>query len=451
MKKSRAPKRGKLLTDDIQSVVNRLTVDQIRYVFTKIGKTPEKGTRDKKSLIESLLTSGSDINEVQKIAFETESSIAPKHLFVGTYNLNTNFKFPNRHRVFGPTTCPNVKKMDLVYWDESEDYYQLTFQHQVHTVRWVQKDESTRKKEKETILHAVFVRLEKDNRRLFTVGYSGFENNAYKNDPNKVSYQQIVSDVIQILNDEIGVTTTTLPVKKAIDFLIQHNSTRVYREKGDPEFKFGKLTVQSKEGTKGIENVLVGIFANTKFNFNHQDLAEAAKDALKNSSMHSVVAVWVEEHLVSRIEFWDVGAEFLFVWKKTPQSYSTCFKIFGLIQETIKNIESSSDLMSVIFGFEIGKIFKASDIANNVSVENTKLKRLIVDALNLGLIIPIYRLNTIQLVQETRNEWTPDLSSLAKEYTLESGEIFDGKNPKNIEIAFLRSSELKQESKDVVL
>lgn len=446
--KKRAPKRGKLLSDDIHSIVNRLTVEQIKFAFAKLGKTPEKGKRDKISLIETLLTSGTDLSEIQKIVFEIEAATAPKHLYVGLYSAPKGFRPPNRHRVFGSTICPNVKKLELVFWQETEEFFHLTFQHKITTVRWVQKDEVTRKKETEIILHAVFVRFDRKD-TLFTVGYSGFENNAYKRDPNRVTYSEIVSDVLNVLNQEIGVTASSLPVKKAIDFLIQHNSTRLYREKGDPEFKFGKLTVQTKEGTKGIENVLVNIFANSKFKFNQQELAEAAKEALKNSSMQSVVALWTDEDLVSRIEFWDLGAEFLFIWRRTVQSYSKCYQIFRLIRETAKNLDSSSNQISLLLGFESGKVFKAADISSSTSIDSAALKKLIVDGINLGLIIPIYRIKTNTVIQEGPNDWTHDLPSLAKTFTLEDGNTIDGKDPKNVEIAFLRSAEIKQESENV--
>ena len=328
-----------------------------------------------------------------------------------------------------------VSEITLVYFEDMDEYFHFTFEFQISITRWVNIDDDHRERKKSKQVHAVFVRLHKIS-SIVSVGYNGFENQAHKSDPSRISYEQIVTDVLNALT-EMGVSTSTLPVRKAIDFLIERNSTRIYREKGDPEFNFGKLTVQGKHGS-GIEEVLARIFDRTSIKIDQRELVKAAKEALASSSMNSVLAVWKEEKLVSRIEFWDIGAEFLFVWRRTPQTYARCFEVFGLIRDVLRSFEGANSLGSVLDSFQIGQVFRAADIANSIEIRLEDLKNLLIEAVKLGLIVPAYRLRTQLIVQDQPNEWTENLSPLGRSFSLEDGSVLNGKDPKNIEIGFLK-------------
>lgn len=446
MKKQKPPRRGKLLEGSLETLANRLTVSQIKYAFSQLGKSPEKGSKDKNGLIDNLLTCGSNTKDIEKTIYEIEAATAPKHFFVAVAEGLENFQTPSRHRVFSSDRCPSVKRLELVFWTEIDKQIHLTFQHKVEISRLVQKDEVTWKKEKESILHPVFVRLDKA-RKLVCVAYPGYEASSFRRNPNKLTYEQIVNDTLNVLKTEFSVGIASLPVKQAIDFLVINGSTRVFRQKADPEYKFGKIVVRAKEGVNGIENALVNFIKHKKLN--EADVKEAVIEALQTSSLNSLVVVWVEEELVSRIEFWESGSEFLFIWRRTTPSYERCFGIFALIQEALKGQEQSGDVLSYVLRYEKGHIFKAADISNSVSVSNDKLKSALLESINLGLVTPVYRLKTETTVREFSNDWTSNLATLAQKFFLDNGEEINGRDPKNIEIAFQRSKEVQLESQSV--
>lgn len=446
MKKQKPPRRGKLLEDSLETLANRLTVAQIKYAFSQMSKSPEKGRQDKKALVENLLTCGANTKEIEDTIYEIEAAAAPKHFFVAQSSNVSEFQMPTRHRVFNADRCPNTKRLELVYWKDNGDQFHLTFQHKIEVSRLVQKDEDTWKREKESILHPVFVRLHKA-KNLVCVAYPGYEASSFRGDPNKLTYEKIVNDTLNVLKTEYSISISSLPVKQALDFLVVNGSTRVFRQKADPDYKFGKIIVRAKEGVNGIENALANFIKHK--NLNESDVKEAIIDALKTSSLNSLVVVWVDEELVSRIEFWESGSEFLFIWRRTVPSYERCFGIFSLIQEAVKGQEQSGDVLNHVLQYEKGHIFKASDISNSVSVSNEKLKAALLEGINLGLVTPVYRLKTESIVREFSNEWTSNLAALSQKFSLENGEEINGRDPKNIEIAFQRSKEVQLESQSV--
>jgi hypothetical protein len=100
---------------------------------------------------------------------------------------------------------------------------------------------------------------------------------------------------------------------------------------------------------------------------------------------------------------------------------------------------NSMKLEDLIKSYVKGQRFHGAELLQIAGSSEEDVRNVIRDSLCKELIVPVYRLNTKQKVKELENnDWTEDLPKFAKIFTLEDETIFDGRNPKNIEIAFLR-------------
>jgi len=97
------------------------------------------------------------------------------------------------------------------------------------------------------------------------------------------------------------------------------------------------------------------------------------------------------------------------------------------------------DVHSLIQEYKPGQIFSASEIYEKIGGEKDHLRKSIMNEVDAERITPVYRLFTNKKIKElTDNEWTEDLPKFSRKFTLEDGSVFNGADPKNIEIAFKR-------------
>jgi len=96
------------------AVLWRLTGDHLRTILSKLDLTAEKGKRKNEDLVEVLITSGHDLKKVCKLGLAAEAGSAPKHVFPTSFKIGSGVQLPGRKRVFGVTTCPNLKRLALV-------------------------------------------------------------------------------------------------------------------------------------------------------------------------------------------------------------------------------------------------------------------------------------------------------------------------------------------------
>jgi hypothetical protein len=55
-----------------------------------------------------------------------------------------------------------------------------------------------------------------------------------------------------------------------------------------------------------------------------------------------------------------------------------------------------------------------------------------------GLVEPVFRLKTSDVILDTENDWTTDPTALARVFMTDKGTQIDGTHPANIEIGFHR-------------
>lgn len=65
-------------------------------------------------------------------------------------------------------------------------------------------------------------------------------------------------------------------------------------------------------------------------------------------------------------------------------------------------------------------------------------------AMKVGIVEPVYRLATTEILEDFFNDWSPDLSRFRRNISTVMGVKIDGANPENIEVAFQRVTASKE-------
>lgn len=427
-------KRSRRQTDGdaLERLLTRLTVDQIRTTFARLGKTvPTKNVKDKDDLISALLSSGAAVSNIAAMARQIESSVPPKHIFacsyVGTLQVPKQRHFIAEH--IGSIECAYSATYDLGT--------ELTFEHTIKRSYWEtdKGDPRSKRLKDESIVHPIFVKVILRS-KLILVAYPGYDGRGAA----KISYSSMVSAVLSLLTEHFNLQQRSLPVRAALDFLIANHSSRVIRLQAAPEYDTGKLALSVNKHAADIETFFGSLLAPFLTADGLVETRKALASAIRNGRLTSLLTVWPEEELVTRIEFWTHGSEFLYIWNKSERTYAKCLRIFELLAETGKVLDQKSDLLSKILGSDERTLFLAGDVAAEFSTSMDEVKRHLLEAVRLGFVVPVYRLRTSEILEEMQNDWTTKLATLSAVYKTLSGADVDGRNIENIEVGFQRSS-----------
>lgn len=418
------------------AVLGRLTIDQIRTVFARISKPIDtsKGI-DKDSLIDGLLTSGASLSKILQVAHLVESETPPRRIFITSF---TGRLIKPKQQSFD---SKSLGKVSFAYFENDEaNGVNFKFEHKVKIQYWQTDPVNPRHKEliDEPTIHPVFVRIQ-FSRSLLLISYPGFEGHGTKR-AQFLTYQTLVSEILRILSEYFGIQQKSIAVRRALDFLVENKSSRVFRSEVSPEYANGRLSVSTNKSGTDVESFFNSILAPylnpdliVQFQF-------ALSSALKEGRVNSILALWPEEDLVSWIEFWDSGAEFYFIWGQTERSYSKCFRIFELLSDVPLAEQGSLSFIDLVLSENPGNVLMPGQIAANRSLSAEEIRSGLVSGVKLGLLKPVYRIRTSRPLVEHSNEWTLALSSLASEFQTIDGQVIDGRDLKNVEIGFLRSS-----------
>lgn len=91
-------------------------------------------------------------------------------------------------------------------------------------------------------------------------------------------------------------------------------------------------------------------------------------------------------------------------------------------------------------------IFKASDLLARFGAPESDIKDTIRAALEVGLVVPVYRLSNGDVTDPQAHAWTPELMSLRRTWKTTSGADVDGSDPREILVGFERTTTAAQES-----
>lgn len=413
----------------IRTLLNSITLEQVReavYLLAPNRKLPIKKHADSEEVLKTI---GATNDELENALLEAESRHPFKHcLLLRLVELPSAFDFKRENFSYNGTDF-RLTHIRL------EPNISLTFEHAVEFKEWVEAGPDTRTKKTFLIRQPIVVRI-LQNERLIVFSYPGFSHGGTEGGP--AGYESVVECLIEILKRNFSINTRTIALKDTLGLLLEGSNRRVIRVKADVDSPFARLDLSSKGEGATIEQALGRFIAEHLEGVDQQRIEEAAKKAFNNSTVNSIVLYWIQEGLFTRLRFWDIGTELLFVWNNESASFHTVETIVKLLCATQELAGFEGSPLEWLSKLPPNTVITPGELCARKSLEPAASKDVLLRAMSAGLMEPVYRIKTNEILIEMQNLWSKDLNKFKRSLITESGQVIDGTHPENIEVAFER-------------
>lgn len=416
-----------------QTLLNSLTLEQIREAAFQLAPQRRIQLRKHADAEETLLKTGHEKASLVSALLEVESRHPFKHCLLLRFSEGKSLPEISAGQQFtrgGINFRLAFIKMSSVQ--------SLTFEHSVEFKEWFEVSKDTRQRRTVVTRQPLLVRLLPQH-SLVTINYPGFTHSVSSGGTDG-GYEKVVESLIEVLQKDMGLGLRTLPVKPAISVFMEGPNRRVLRVKADVDSPLARLDVSSKNKNGTIEEALAAFITTQLPGIDHAQVTEAAKRAFNEASLNSVVLFWLQEGLFTRLKFWDIGTELFFVWNKENPSHRVVDSVALLLASTAEIAASQTQAKPLewLARMPPTKQVTPAELAATFSLEPASARDLLVRAMAAGLVEPVYRIKTNEVLVETPNDWSVKLSHFKRVLTTESNQAIDGSDPENIEVAFQR-------------
>lgn len=419
----------------LDTLLNSLTIDQINSAGLRLCGDSFKTARNRDDAIEELLSSGRSKQAVIEQLLDIEAETPQKHCFFAYWNGN-----PPLHLNYGllkSTSAPGFV-FRFTHTHDGADYRVFTFEHSINCHRWVlQPDRKTKRLEKFKIRHPVVVRLYLD-RPFLLIQYPGFTQHADMKREKTLDYQGIVSELLDVLKNVFSVSATPMPFREVINLLHKGESNRLRFVHVSPATSTGRMSVSTGSENLSVTEWIAKFLEPHLPGTNKEELIAGVSQAVRSSSLSSIVAFWLREKVFTRIQFWNTGTELLFIWKGIHPTFYVIETILGLAYRLSSQVSdgTKSEILEFIVSKKDDYLFQPGELCNKYGKQPELVQGILLEAVQAGFIVPAYRLKTERLLLESSNPWTKSLPSLRRVFHTEDGKDIDGSDPANIEVGF---------------
>lgn len=433
------PRKRQLFEDDYtQTLLNSLTLEQIREAVFRLAPDRKIPVRTHADSLQALLATASKAEDIQSTLLDVERTYPFKHCLllrlIPSASL-LNFDVGKTHRL-------GQFEFRLAHVSQSA-VLTLTFEHSVELTEWVEVEKDTRKRKTVRTRQPITVRIQPE-RQLLTLNYPGYTHiNAAASGTG--TYESVVEALLAILKRDFSLQLKTLPIKDTLSFFLEGPNRRVLRVKADIDSPLARLDMSAKSETTNIEEALASFISAHLKDVDLAALVEASKKAFNNAVLNSIVLFWLQESLFTRIRFWEIGTELFFVWNKENPSFRIVDSITQVLADTSHhdagpNLRASP--IAWISQLDALILVTPGELSNRYELAPGEARKILIRALNAGLVEPVYRIASTEMLQELSNDWSPDLQQFKRRLSTVSGRVVDGGNPENIEVAFRRVGNL---------
>ena len=248
-----------------------------------------------------------------------------------------------------------------------------------------------------------------------------------------------MADAMAFIGSLIDVSFTALPVRQCLKVFVEGANTRVRVVRSDVEAVSGRVSLSSSFQEKAVEEVLLDYLGELPDEVRALVLDRGRK-ALGTSTANSVVLFWFDEKVVTRLQFWDIGTDMMFVWHGVPNTFRIVEEIVNLFQMTYQMLpfETTGGPLEWLSKLPAGEIARPAELSSMFGLTAEESRKSLLSAMQIGLLQPVYRVRTAALLIDYPNHWTKDPSALNGLFKIDGGDAIDGQDPRNIEVAFMR-------------
>lgn len=420
--------------DYTQTLLNSLTLEQIREAVFRLSPDKKIQVRTHADSLEALRSTASSTEKIQMVLLDVERTYPFKHCLLLRLLSGEATDYATANRQYRSADF----EFRLAHVSR-EPVLSLTFEHIVEFTEWVEVEKDTRKKRTVRTRQPIVVRIQSD-RQLVTLNYPGYTHSSLSS-IGSGTYESVVEALLAVLKSDFSLKLKTLPIKDTLGFFLEGPNRRVLRVKADVDSPLARLDMSAKGESTNIEEALASFISAHLKDVDLTALTEAAKKAFNGAVLNSIVLFWLQESLFTRLRFWDIGTELFFVWNKENPSYRTVDTIAQVLADTSHNDTAthlSVSPMAWISQLKPLSLITPAELALSYELSPGDARKILIRALNAGLVEPIYRISSTGTLIEFQNDWSADLQKFKRNLTTVDGRHIDGGNPENIEVAFRR-------------
>ncbi len=426
--------------DYVETLINSSTLDQLRSTIARLssGKPPTVTTRAEAET--ALFQTGRSVKDVTRALLTIEAQTPTRHCVLTAYSGEAKSVTAFRsgrylEHTYGPTAFRAVHHLKL------DDCFVTTFEHKVDVREWQVTDADTKKLVVQPLRHYVLLRLyPKTGIALFC--FPGYTQGNAQREQSRLAYDTLIDALMAGVTARCQVTFKAIPINDCLIALEDSSHKRVRIVRTDLEAADGKMILASQFDKKSVNELLADFLLPYLQSANRAQLLGAINEAVRDADTNAVVANWLHEKVVTRIRFWPIGTEFLFIWHGPAGSFAVVERIMTLLSSLAIELKSSArkDLWEALIGLPAGSVTTLAALVNKTHHAADVVKRAVLEATSLGLLSVVYRVRTSELLLEGPNDWTADLKALDRTFTVADGHSIDGSDPNSIEVAFKRMS-----------
>lgn len=432
------------LEGELDTLFNSVTLSQLRTVLAALSAGPVRSARTRDEVVEQIESLGRSTDDVRRAIHIVETSAPSKHcLFLW---LAPDDQEATQRRLLQSRRRQTSSALTLSDHFAHRDSTFLVFQHDVEVVDWETNEARTQKNAiRRTVRHPMVVRYRTGLPGL-TITYPGVSQGSAPQDK-RIDYKSLVKSVSDFLA-ELGIAFKPLPARACINALSEAKSTRIAIVRATSHPQAGRLQVSSADKDVPVEDVLSRFVAQplSAKGISLEVLKEAFSEAQRNAPVDSLFIHWRRERVFTRLDFWDIGTEFLFVWHDTERDYAITDDIASVLYSVASDIDtpSHSDVWKEVASLANGELILPSEFMSRFTLPEEESRQVLLDALRAGLLQPVYRLHAADnLSEHWVQEWTPRLSDLRRTFIGSDGVTVDGSDPRQIQLAFRRTRSLE--------
>lgn len=429
--------------DPIRTLLNSLTLENIRDAAYLLAPGRNVRIKNHSTSLEDILQTGKSTNDIIEGLLEIEAHSPFKHCLITKCIDGTSVELLNNH--INNTLSFDSFDFLIRYYEENQSHIFVTIEHTVIVEDWAQgENENIRRKEKYYTRHPIILRMAKAT-GLLLLSYPGFSQGRATKKSSAITYSDLLGAVIHAL-ENIGIKTKALPIQNTLKLLMTGSNRRVRRIRTDIEAaNIGRFDLSSLDQQKTVEESLADLFFPYMASASSREgLIDLAKRAINDTDANFTVLYWADEAVTTRLLFWTIGCEMLFTWGGKHASYRAIDSILEMILESFERFSKSSYSTTEtpfqwIAAQNGNEVIKPAAIAERFQLTATDARKELVHAIKAGMLYPVYRLISNTLLIDSMNDWTDDPRTLSREWVTDSGEVIDGADPRNLEVAFRRT------------
>lgn len=428
---------------DTTSILEGLTVGALKDIAAILSGQDESIRGHKADIISQILSIGAP-GDIYKYANRLETLVPRKHTWL--FNINSNsvkavdldrkrkliqaFKSLVVFRSSGSSNPTSLSVVDFLE-DSVRARLYLKLSHQVKTFIWKSISPTQKELKQDWFRHTVVVVVHLHN-GIVEIRFNGYKQGQSAPHQERFGYQTLVREAKGIVEKALGTVLWGLHLQEAVSDLTAQSkdvtATRIVIRPSDG----GQIVLDTDEGASAKDfSSLMQKVLRVK-----SDSAEI-NAAIKDSPQDSVMLLWSNHQLLTRLAFSELGTEILYLWRFADKNEDV---LDSVIVEIIKRLKvrvcSAGEISNHVINSDSKEVFRVSDLCRKFQTTPEVVLGELEQLVAGKLLNRCFKLRTTKALHGHKNQWVASLGELPEEVEDEDGMIISPMDLSAIEYGY---------------